>query len=312
MKIKLFSHSDLDGVGCGIIGKLAFPQIDIEYCDYDNVNEKIKRYIETERYKNYDTTFITDISVNEEVAKLIDNVYTTSNEFVLLDHHKTALWLNEHKWAWVAEYLDEEDNTKQCGTMMFYLNILDYYIPEHHTRHVILVNAYSFVEIVRQYDTWEWKTKYNNIIPKQVNDLMGLLGRETFIENAVNQFTMLREFEITEQDLTLLKRNQEKIDSYIESKNESIIIKEIQGYQAGVVFAERYSSELGNKLSESHPELDFIAIINPSFSVSYRTVKKGIDLGLIAKVYGGGGHPQASGSPIDENMRNRIIDLLFQ
>jgi len=91
MKVKLFTHTDLDGVSCGIIGKLAFPEINIEYCDYDNVNDKIKQYIESEEYKDYDTIFITDISVNEEVAKLIDNVFTQEHEFVLLDHHKTAL-----------------------------------------------------------------------------------------------------------------------------------------------------------------------------------------------------------------------------
>ena len=105
--------------------------------------------------------------------------------------------------------------------------------------------------------------------------------------------------------------NKEKIDKYIESKDKTIIVKEIQGYQAGVVFAEQYHSELGNKLSEMHPELDFIAMINPSHSVSYRTVKKNIDLSVIAKVYKGGGHTQSSGSPISKEMKNNILDLLF-
>jgi len=195
---------------------------------------------------------------------------------------------------------------------MFYQNILLFYIPEYHTRYNILENADSFVEIVRQYDTWEWKNKYNNIIPKQVNDLMYIIGREAFVYNVLNQFTMMREFELKEEDYVLLRRNQEKIDSYIDTKNESIIVKDIRGYQAGVVFAERYSSELGNKLSELHPELDFIAIINPSHSVSYRTVKKGIDLSIVASAFGGGGHISASGSPIDEDMRNKIIDLVFE
>jgi len=308
LKVKLFTHTDLDGVGCAIIGKLAFPTIDVEYCDYDNVNEKIAKYVYDEEYKNYSTTFITDISVDKTVATMIDNAYTSSNEFVLLDHHKTALWLNEYQWAEVREiYEDTCGDLKTSGTWMFYKDILLFYISENYS---LLEDANSFVEIVRQYDTWEWKTKYNNIIPKQVNDLMHLLGREVFIKSVLDELKMSKEYKLTEDNLSLLIRNQEKIDSYIDSKDKSIIVKEINGYQAGVVFAERYSSELGNKLSEAHPELDFIAIINPSFSVSYRTVKD-IDLGLIAKVYGGGGHPKASGSPIDNDMRNKIIDLLF-
>jgi len=51
MNVKLFTHTDLDGIGCAIVAKLAFPDVNIEYCDYDNVNEKIKQYIETEEYK---------------------------------------------------------------------------------------------------------------------------------------------------------------------------------------------------------------------------------------------------------------------
>ena len=43
MKIKLFTHTDLDGVGCAILAKLAFENVDIEYCNYDDINQKSKR-----------------------------------------------------------------------------------------------------------------------------------------------------------------------------------------------------------------------------------------------------------------------------
>jgi oligoribonuclease NrnB/cAMP/cGMP phosphodiesterase (DHH superfamily) len=299
MKVKLFTHTDLDGIGCAIIAKLAFGKnIDIEYCDYNNINEIIANYIISKDYENHETTFITDISVNEQVAEMIDKIHLLK-EFVLIDHHKTALWLNKYEWTWVSEYHDE--GIKSSGTTMFHQNISHY-------KNILFVD--DFIESVRRYDTWEWKDKYNDILPKQINDLMYILGRDIFIEDVIYQLENNLEYIISQQNIELLNRKQKEIDKYIKSKNESIIVKEIQGYQAGVVFAERYSSELGNKLSELHPELDFIAIINPSHSVSYRTVKN-IDLGVIAGVYGGGGHPKASGSPIDKNMRNKIIDLLF-
>jgi len=308
MKVKLFTHTDLDGIGCVIIAKLAFPTVDIEYCNYDDINEKILNYMTTDGYKNFDLTYITDISVNEKVAEIIDEICKPES-FVLLDHHKTALWLNKYRWTCISEYIDE--NTKHSGTEMLYHNIINYYINEVEFRHVDLTNAFDFVEIVRQYDTWEFKTKYNNILPKQVNDLMYLLGRDEFIDNAIYQIIMLHEYKLTVDNFMLLKKNQEKIDKYIESKEKTIIVKVIQGYKAGVVFAEQYHSELGNKLSEMHPELDFIAMINPSHSISYRTVKKNIDLSVIADSYKGGGHAQASGSPISKEMKNSILDLLF-
>ena len=58
--------------------------------------------------------------------------------------------------------------------------------------------------------------------------------------------------------------------------------------------------------------MDFIVIINPSVSVSYRTVKDNINLGKdIASVYGGGGHPKAAGSPISDDIREQIINMMF-
>ena len=39
--IKLFTHTDLDGVGCAILAKLAFgEEVDISYCNYDDINER--------------------------------------------------------------------------------------------------------------------------------------------------------------------------------------------------------------------------------------------------------------------------------
>lgn len=310
MKVKLFSHSDLDGISCGIIGKLAFLNIDIEYCDYDNINGKITNYILDEEYKKYGITFITDISVDQYVAQSINNVINTSNKFILLDHHKTAEFLNKYDWCTVVESINGE---KTCGTSLFYYYLIDHGFLQNSRawKWDKCSNLYQFVESVRKYDTWLWKTKYNEIEPKMWNDLLYIMGRDNFIEKIMDIVGFKYNFGFDEFDFKLLEYKQREIDYYIDSKNKDIIVKEIQGYQVGVVFAERYVSELGNKLSELHPELDFIAMINPSHSISYRTVKNNIDLGLIAGKYKGGGHPQASGSPVDNNMRSKIIDLIF-
>lgn len=110
--------------------------------------------------------------------------------------------------------------------------------------------------------------------------------------------------------LKLLEIKQKEIDRYVEKKDENIMVKEILGYNAGIVFAENHISELGNKLSELHPELDFIVIINREI-ISYRTIKDNINLSEIAKVFGGGGNPKASGSQIDESCIDNYIKDIF-
>ena len=43
--IKLFTHTDLDGVGCAILAKFAFSNdVDVEYCNYDDIDSKVEEY----------------------------------------------------------------------------------------------------------------------------------------------------------------------------------------------------------------------------------------------------------------------------
>ena len=110
-------------------------------------------------------------------------------------------------------------------------------------------------------------------------------------------------------DKLVLEIEQNNIDSYVEKKNEQMFFITLCDRTCGVVFAERFFSELGNRLSDMHPELDFIVMIGMDGKISYRTTKKHIDLGKdIAKVFGGGGHPQAAGSYFKTDLVSKLVD----
>ena len=116
-------------------------------------------------------------------------------------------------------------------------------------------------------------------------------------------------------DLALLNNRQKDIDGYIEFKDKQLVKMEDQfGYTYGLVFAERYFSELGNRLCEMHPELDYIAMIDISDGkVSFRCTREGLDLGgEIAHSFGGGGHKKAAGSTFDVTaVRDLIVGEVF-
>jgi oligoribonuclease NrnB/cAMP/cGMP phosphodiesterase (DHH superfamily) len=309
-KIKLFTHTDLDGVGCAILANIVSVvnniDVEIEFCDYNNINNKVNDFLKV--INNYDKVFITDISVNEEVTEKLDKY---NDKVVLLDHHKTANFLNKYKWAHVYETLviDLEIDVyiKVCGAYLF----LDYLIASDYLKNFKFLDTLTdFVEVIREYDVWEW-IEIDNILAKQLNDLLYILGRERFIEEFTEQL-LNGKFVINDKLNFLLELDQEKIDDYIENKNKNLIVRDIKGYNVGIVFAERYISELGSRLMELHPELDFVVIINIDKTISYRTNKNNIDLGEFAKIYGGGGHPQAAGSPVSDEVKNKIIDMLFE
>lgn len=303
--IKLFTHTDLDGIGCAILAKLAFgKEVDIEYCDYDNVNEKVREYLYT-RDDSLSYIYITDISINEEIAKLLDERGGT----YLLDHHPTALELNKYPWCKVI--VEALNGLKTSGTEMFY-----HWLGTKESLNKDLENNKSldrFVELVRDYDTWRWSTLgEDGFICKQVNDLLYLYGRDKFIKWCISEIHDNVFPRLYDADELVLKIKQNEIDEYIKEKNEKIITSPMCGHVCGFVFAEKYFSELGNKLCQMHPEIDFIAMINIDGTVSYRTVKENIDLGKdVAKLFGGGGHPKAAGSQFSEGIKLKVIENIF-
>jgi oligoribonuclease NrnB/cAMP/cGMP phosphodiesterase (DHH superfamily) len=247
---------------------------------------------------------ITDIRIADELAKEIDDRF---NNFYVLDHHPTALYLNKYKWCTVKI---ENDNThiKTSGTEMYYYWLTENgYLQESDT-------LQRFVELVRNYDTWRWsEIEEEGIICKQVNDLMYLYGRDKFITWCISEIHDEVFPRLYAADELLLNIKQSEIDKYIEEKNEQIIFSELNGKKCGFVFAENYISELGNKLCKLNPDIDFIAMIDMGTkTVSYRTVKEDIDLGNdIAKLYGGGGHPKAAGSEFSNDIQFKTIENIF-
>jgi len=305
-KIKLFTHTDLDGIGCAIVAKVyyGFENVDVTYCDYSNINEKVLKHLRSELFDIFEIIYITDIPVNKETAEIINSI--ANHKIHLIDHHLTNDFLNEYEWA---ESTFEVDGEKTCASSLFsnYLSKIGNGINVS-----LAVELEIFTELVRKYDTWLWKEKYNDKEPKQWNDLLYLIGRNEFVFNTYNK-VLNSDIRLLDNELELLKYKQREIDDYIYQKSKTIIEKDILGYKAGVVFAEQYSSELGNTLAEMNPGLDFIVIINAAKAISYRTIRTNINLGkdVAAKFEKGGGHPMAAGSELPENFHNDLINKLF-
>lgn len=145
------------------------------------------------------------------------------------------------------------------------------------------------------------------LVSKRMNDLFHIYGRGKFIDWAMKRIQfgtshLHPDKWFSETDLLLLEQKQKDIDIYVEQKNKQLKhFTDQWGNSYGVVFAERYFSELGNQLCEMNPDLAYVAMIDISNGrVSYRSIRDHINLGTeIAHNYGGGGHPKAAGSTFD-------------
>src|SRR5690625_6785971 len=95
---KVLTHNDLDGVGCGILAKLAFgKQVKIRYNSISGLDRQVEWFFENDKKDTF--LFITDLSVNEENEKKLDAFYQDGGKVQLIDHHQTALSFNNYEWG---------------------------------------------------------------------------------------------------------------------------------------------------------------------------------------------------------------------
>ena len=300
---KLLSHNDLDGVGCGILAKLAYGnQIDVRYNSISKLNYEVSHFLEEENKETY--LYITDLSVNEENEKKLNEHYKNGGKVQLIDHHKTALHFNEYDWAFVE--VQDKEGVLTSATSMFYAYLLE------HGKLEEMRALNEFVELVRQYDTWDWE-KNENIKAKQLNALFFLLSINEFEETMIHRLETSDRFYFEPFEQKLLDMEETKIDRFVRKKRRQIVQAEIDNYFSGVVYAESYLSELGNELGKEYPHLDYIAMLNiGSKRISFRTIHDDIDVSEVAQKYGGGGHSKASGCTMTTEAFQQFVVNTFE
>lgn len=298
----LLTHNDLDGIGCGILAKLAFGNdVHVRYNSVSRLDKEVEKFLEKGERDQF--LIITDLSVNEENEKKLEAYYQDGGKVQLLDHHKTALHFNDYDWGKVI--VEQEDGKLASATSLLYEYLADNgYLEEKPA-------IREFVELVRQYDTWEWE-KNDNETAHQLNALFFLVSIDEFEEKMLHRLMTDDHFSFTEFEEKILKMEDTKIERYIRRKKREIVQIEVDNRYAGVVYAESYHSELGNELGKEYPHLDFIIILNMgSKRISYRTIHDDIDVSEIASQYGGGGHAKASGSSLTVDAYNLFVAETF-
>ena len=292
MKDLLISHlADIDGVSPVILMKLCKLDFDYELKDINELEEYLSELLDTD-LSIYNNIYITDLTVPESIYERINNS-EYKNKFKVFDHHKT------HMYACDYDYVTIDIN--ECGTTLFYKYLK--------TKYKFKKSVDEYTDHVKNLDIWLWVSK-DDIVAKQLGDLFDIFGIDRYINEMVKKLKYNR-FKLSKLEKTILEIEQDKIDRYISKKEENMVILNYENYKAGLVFCEKYKSEMGNRLSVNYPELDFIIMINLSGGISFRT-DKDIDLSEIAVKLNGGGHKKACGASIPNELKDEFIKGLFK
>lgn len=297
-KLLLISHiADEDGITPVILSKLVYKNVDTILVNPGEVDQTLKENID-----KYDLIHITDLSISQEYAEEIDKNENYKSKIKIFDHHATALPLNNYSFAKV---IVENETQKESATSIYYNYLLS--ISNNKLLHKKVTK--QLVNQVRIIDTYDFKTAKDQEA-LNLDYLFSILGRETYIKYFTNYLKKHNTFKYTKKEKFLIKLQKDKVDSYIKRKEKEMIYAKIDNHKIGIVFAESNKSILGNYLINSY-DIDFIILIDASGKISYRG--KGLyDLSKFAEKYGGGGHKNASGSPIPAQTQEKLITEIFK
>jgi oligoribonuclease NrnB/cAMP/cGMP phosphodiesterase (DHH superfamily) len=302
MKLLLSHIADPDGITPIILLNLLNENFEYKLFEANNLSEFILENLDSDYFDKYDQIYIVDLGISKECANLIVNS-KYKDKFKLFDHHETNYHLNDYDFA---EVIEEVDGFKECGTSLFF----NYLVKTFENPILTKPSVVNFVELVRENDTWQFTELEQDA--HNLSALFSFYGREAYVDTYTEFLKNNNRFYFNKTELLILKSLNRQKQEYLEEKKDKVIIRKIDGYNVGIVFAERYRSNLGNYLAKVYKdEVDFICIINLARHISLRGIKDDKPVNKFAEIYGGGGHPLASAMPNPEGLKEKIIDYIF-
>ena len=306
LKTFIFTHNDLDGVGCGVIGKYYFPDAYVQYCSYDNIDDTLLYFLShNENILSEMRIIISDIYYKQENSDITE-MLRMAGELIICDHHATSAWLNNVDFQHNS-FVNVIADSDVCGTKILFKILDNLYVMPDSTK------ILEFVENVNSWDVWQWvkqlpetndviklKDAINHNMSFTLNGAVYFYGIENFVNKMLMYFHDFVDFDdiVSEK---LVEFNTKQINSVTD------YIKTHYEYESDhygkipytIIKLNSPNISLASLLCKNAMEPDdkFLAIYidEDKDAVSLRCNVEGIDLSVIAKECEGGGHKDAAG-----------------
>ena len=313
-KVLIFSHeNDVDGMGCVVLAKLAFE--DLDYVLASNVyilEKKFREYLEKGLLDQYDRVLVTDLALHNPSLDMVGSNSSLSSKVLVFDHHQSSIneGLNKYDFTKIME--EDENGIRRCGTSLLYTYLCSNGLLQS------TKDLDDFVELTRLEDIWEWKKAGSfGLKAHDLATLFNALGKDKYINN---MFVKLKNntssFEYSDEEeraiankkaeyLVVLKKLWSEAEYFVDDYNNKC---------AGVYADYEYRNELAEYVSGlNEEELKYLVIIELDKGdygqKSYRSIEDGFNVSKIAEAHGGGGHPTASSVNITKDQREKALVL---
>lgn len=290
----LLTHKNcMDGSTCAIVFCAAGGKrenIVFSSPNHDETDEKFADLLD-----NWDGPIIVaDASVSVEMAETVCNY----DNLVLLDHHKSAIPLSEYPWAYI-----EKENSRAGGKMLYDFLIERISNPES-------LRAYQeLVDAADDHDRWIKNIPESDTIAT----LHNVLGQKLF----VNRFLKNPNLSLTNNEQYLLNLEDFKREEYIENRKKEMTVREVdvngESVRVAFLLANNHQSRLGHAIYEDITLGVDVVVMVGNKSISMRSKQDcPLDLSVVAKLNGGGGHAAAAGCDLGKVLGQDLVEFVIE
>ncbi|MGL5715710.1 MAG: DHHA1 domain-containing protein [Paraclostridium sp.] len=311
--VRLITHTDLDGMGCELIVRLATderymkPENKKRYTrvNHDKLDEVVLRTISEEHDPETDLLLITDLCPSDEVVKNLPN------GVIVIDHHKSVLYHHNGNNIIIVPEIDGElvSATYLVHATLKKMGFIDF---DKAKRFDYLVHCIS------TWDTFNWKKaesaeeKVTAQRAVDINRLFKLIGYDRLINDILlfrYEYIQISPSMIYFSDKSQFALDLESARNEIEFEMAIKNMKSFsfEGLRSGLVInPPNLSMTCDHILSMTDVEILFV--LTP-YGVSMRS--RNHDVSKIAKRFNGGGHVGAAGFNITTENFISMFNNLF-
>jgi nanoRNase/pAp phosphatase (c-di-AMP/oligoRNAs hydrolase) len=303
----------MDGLSSAFIAKTILGIIDKEVetitvpMQYGmDINKEISKAFKVENYENLNFSinklYFVDFSLKKK--EMLDISLNVLEKVIILDHHESAM--NELKSLKSFEEFEIIFDMKQSGAKITYNYFKDKY-EEFIGNDDALEYKEIFNKLVFDYiedrDLWNWELNNSRAVSSAAKLLIKSDDLESF-RDYHSQFNIWENVKIGD---TILAYEDKIVAS--KTKEKKLTKVKINDIEMHMVNATELISEIGNEICKkmNTPSIMYFILPDGNVVLSMRSLKGLSNVSEIAKSFGGGGHPQASGCTVTMKQLSKLI-----
>lgn len=323
----LLTDSDADGVGCSVVFKAFVDNLSDKYSSAlslvkytypgKTVDADLAEWLEGRKLNPQVSwcLYITDLCPSVEALKpVVEYANATGNCVVVYDHHITALPVMEA----FPENVLVECRRDQSATKLFWREMIasNFFtlVGNDKNAHMVLKH---FVDLVSDYDTWEWKNNPNpelNGEENYVDMLLRFYGDREYVQKKFYRNIFYEKKVFTVDDKIVIDLRMKHIKNVVERTPITITSDEFP-FTCGIIMANDCLAASLEKVYKNY-DVDYaISLVPEKRLISVRTGKEDhscLDaINYFCDPGMGGGHEKAAGGTVSVPMMLKLMAAYY-